>query len=341
MCLSPEFQPPFGFGFDEPMQYDSYMLDEMAAMAPPESLFDDEHICIALLECLLEGKNDGRGCIGSHQRLQMLKAAPRVVPEMVPYPEALPCMEEVPAETETTAATSDTTTQEVSEDSPSSASDCMETPSQELGRPSRRGSRRGDNSGACLTDVNVSSQKHQDTSPKRAPAAFVPAPKVLCGHENHTTMMLRNIPNKYTRDMLVNQVSRDFRGQFDFVYLPIDFKNKCNVGYGFINFRTLQARIHFANAFDGVDVSKCLPGLNSRKVVEVSFARVHGLDENVNRLRNSPVMTELADHPEWMPLIFDEDGEVLPFPQPTEQTSQKGRRKVQESNSTSRRVCRR
>mmetsp|Transcript_104876 Transcript_104876/g.191520 ORF Transcript_104876/g.191520 Transcript_104876/m.191520 type:complete len:573 (-) Transcript_104876:132-1850(-) len=133
---------------------------------------------------------------------------------------------------------------------------------------------------------------------------------------NFTTVMFRNIPNKYTRDMLVRQLEEDMRGLFDFVYLPIDFKNKCNVGYAFINFRSVEACMSFVNRFNGVEVRKCLPGLNSRKVTEVTPARVQGFDENVQRLRNSPVMRELASKPEWMPLIFDSDGVQLPFPMP-------------------------
>mmetsp|Transcript_34964 Transcript_34964/g.61846 ORF Transcript_34964/g.61846 Transcript_34964/m.61846 type:complete len:289 (+) Transcript_34964:1-867(+) len=132
----------------------------------------------------------------------------------------------------------------------------------------------------------------------------------------YTTVMLRNIPNKYTREMLVNQLSVEFKGLFDFMYLPIDFKNKCNVGYGFINFRTTDACDEFVRQFHNVDVRKCLPGLNSKKVVEVTPARVQGLIENVRRLRNSPVMNQLQDHPEWMPLLFNEDGVEEPFPNP-------------------------
>lgn len=139
---------------------------------------------------------------------------------------------------------------------------------------------------------------------------------VLNGPVNYTTVMLRNIPNKYTREMLVKQLNQDFRGGFDFVYLPIDFKNRCNVGYGFINFRTVDACEIFVTRFNGVDVRKCLPGLNSRKVAEVTPARVQGLDENVRRLRNSPVMNELVLHPEWMPLLLDEGGEESAFPLP-------------------------
>ena len=45
--------------------------------------------------------------------------------------------------------------------------------------------------------------------------------------------------------------------------------------------------------------------------IEVTPARVHGRDENVRRLRNSPVMNQLLEHPEWMPLLFDERGEEL------------------------------
>jgi len=139
------------------------------------------------------------------------------------------------------------------------------------------------------------------------------------GHETpsvYTTVMLRNIPNKYTREMLIKQLSVDFNGLFDFMYLPIDFKNKCNVGYGFINFRTTEACAKFVKDFHGVDVRKCLPGLNSKKVVEVTPARVQGLQENVRRLRNSPVMNQLIDHPEWMPLLFNDSGEEEPFPNP-------------------------
>jgi len=65
-----------------------------------------------------------------------------------------------------------------------------------------------------------------------------------------------------------------------------------------------------------VDVRKCLPWLNSKKVVEVTPARVQGLAENVRRLRNSPVMNQLQDHPEWMPLLFNEWGQEEPFPNP-------------------------
>merc|ERR1740130_2494604 len=114
-----------------------------------------------------------------------------------------------------------------------------------------------------------------------------------------TTVMFRNIPNKYTREMLVNQLEQDMRGQFDF-----------------INFRTVEACDTFVTRFNGVEVWKCLPGLNSRKVTEVTPARVQGFEENVQRLRNSPVMRELAYHQEWMPLIFDMNGAQVPFPSP-------------------------
>eukprot|EP00929_Paragymnodinium_shiwhaense_P093695 TRINITY_DN5391_c0_g1_i3.p1 TRINITY_DN5391_c0_g1~~TRINITY_DN5391_c0_g1_i3.p1 ORF type:complete len:549 (-),score=116.36 TRINITY_DN5391_c0_g1_i3:108-1754(-) len=142
----------------------------------------------------------------------------------------------------------------------------------------------------------------------------LPCPEAATG--DYTTVMLRNIPNKYTREMLIKQLCLDFNGQFDFMYLPIDFKNKCNVGYGFINFRKQEYCESFVDKFHGVDVRKCLPGLNSKKIVEVTPARVQGLHENVRRLRNSPVMNQLADHPEWMPLLFNDKGEEEPFPNP-------------------------
>merc|ERR1712045_326861 len=46
------------------------------------------------------------------------------------------------------------------------------------------------------------------------------------------------------------------------------------------------------------------------------MGRVQGLTENVQRLRNSPVMNTLIDHPEWMPLLFNDVGVEIPFPMP-------------------------
>eukprot|EP00929_Paragymnodinium_shiwhaense_P120604 TRINITY_DN92580_c0_g1_i1.p1 TRINITY_DN92580_c0_g1~~TRINITY_DN92580_c0_g1_i1.p1 ORF type:complete len:371 (-),score=61.27 TRINITY_DN92580_c0_g1_i1:58-1170(-) len=134
----------------------------------------------------------------------------------------------------------------------------------------------------------------------------------------YTTVMLRNIPNKCTREMLIMLLNVDFPGGFDFVYLPIDFKNKCNVGYAFVNFVNEALRARFVEIYEGVEMSECFPGLNAKRTAEVFPARVQGVAENVARLRNSPMMEELVHHPEWMPLLISPEGQALPFPAPDE-----------------------
>ncbi len=46
----------------------------------------------------------------------------------------------------------------------------------------------------------------------------------VAGSDARTTLMVKNIPNKYTQKMLLATIDEHFRGTYDFFYLPIDFK---------------------------------------------------------------------------------------------------------------------
>jgi len=127
------------------------------------------------------------------------------------------------------------------------------------------------------------------------------------------TAMLRNIPRRYTRRMLVTILQASYKGDMDFVYLPVDFKNEGNMGSAFINFRNSKACRRFAAEYHHVSVQKKLPGYPSCKFCEVHAARVQGLELNVQRLRNSPVMAQLLRRPDWMPVLFNADGDEICF----------------------------
>jgi len=59
--------------------------------------------------------------------------------------------------------------------------------------------------------------------------------RILKGEDKRTSLMIKNIPNKYSQAMLTSELDEKHKGQYDYIYLPIDPKNKCNYGYAFIN----------------------------------------------------------------------------------------------------------
>jgi hypothetical protein len=60
--------------------------------------------------------------------------------------------------------------------------------------------------------------------------------EIISGKDKRTTLMLRNIPNKYKLNDLVNEIDKSFWGKYDYINLPIDYERKLNLGYAFINF---------------------------------------------------------------------------------------------------------
>jgi hypothetical protein len=127
--------------------------------------------------------------------------------------------------------------------------------------------------------------------------------------DDDVTMMLRNIPNKYTQEQL-RQDLEPFRVAIDFLYLPTDFKNNCNLGYAFLNFSNGKVAEKFAAQYNGSRLPR-FP--HSPKVLAVQCARVQGVEANVERFRDSSVMGVRDET--MKPMLFEE-GEPIPFPAP-------------------------
>eukprot|EP00437_Effrenium_voratum_P002372 CAMPEP_0181436534 /NCGR_PEP_ID=MMETSP1110-20121109/20899_1 /TAXON_ID=174948 /ORGANISM="Symbiodinium sp., Strain CCMP421" /LENGTH=273 /DNA_ID=CAMNT_0023560105 /DNA_START=48 /DNA_END=869 /DNA_ORIENTATION=- len=128
-----------------------------------------------------------------------------------------------------------------------------------------------------------------------------------------TTVMLRNIPNNYTRDMFLELLDQHgFAGRYDFAYLPCDFCRDANLGYAFVNLVDNRAVEDLWEAFDGF-VGWSLP---SAKVCQVRWSGPHqGFEAHVERYRNSPVMHRSVPD-QYKPVIF-KDGVPKPFPRAT------------------------
>ena len=128
------------------------------------------------------------------------------------------------------------------------------------------------------------------------------------GVDAQTTVMLRNIPNKYTAVMLMEEFGRfGFTSRdLDFFYLPIDFRNVCNVGFAFLNFVEHSRAVQFMHAFENYR----LPATNSNKICTVCWARIQGRPANVAHYKDSPIA------PEYRPWLFDAQGQREAFPDP-------------------------
>ncbi|XP_017245680.2 protein terminal ear1 homolog [Daucus carota subsp. sativus] len=108
-----------------------------------------------------------------------------------------------------------------------------------------------------------------------------------------TSVMMRNIPNQYKRDDLMEFIDKfclENNMQYDFLYLPMDFKRHNNKGYAFINFtKASHARV-FQDLMNGykwgwVHLRNC--NFKSSKTCEIAWAKIQGKNGLVRHFSNS------------------------------------------------------
>jgi len=104
---------------------------------------------------------------------------------------------------------------------------------------------------------------------------------IATNKEKRTTIMIRNIPIKYTDEMILKELQL-FTGKFDCFYMPYDSEKGGNRGYAFINFIHPLHILLFYNVFNG----KTWEHFESKKVIEFNFANFQGINEIIKHAKN-------------------------------------------------------
>ncbi|KAL2513217.1 RRM 2 domain-containing protein [Abeliophyllum distichum] len=123
-----------------------------------------------------------------------------------------------------------------------------------------------------------------------------------------TTVMIKNIPNQFRRDDMLkylDQRCQAYSLEYDFFYLPMDFRSKDNLGYAFVNFTTAVAAVKAMEILQNYHwgtIQTCKGTFVSKKICEVTPARIQGKKNLVARFQNSIFSCDGLD---FLPVVFD------------------------------------
>ena len=127
------------------------------------------------------------------------------------------------------------------------------------------------------------------------PKNIIHLDNILKLKDKRTTLIIRNIPNKYTIKLLTKEINQHFYGKFDVIYLPLDYINKTNLGYGFINFIDPIHIIYFYDEFIG----KKWNNFNSDKKCNLAYAKIQGKNEilkYIYKKNNTNIITSIGSN---------------------------------------------
>jgi hypothetical protein len=134
-------------------------------------------------------------------------------------------------------------------------------------------------------DSRISTNLQSSTESKRSrrskPAPWRKLVEYATTHQKdpsqYTTVILRNIPTKYTIEWIIEEIQAT-GNRCDFVHLPVAQKFEINLGYAFINFFTHDEAENFLRVFEG---HQFMRQPRSLKRAAVDYASLQGFEQNV------------------------------------------------------------
>jgi len=119
-----------------------------------------------------------------------------------------------------------------------------------------------------------------------------------------TTLVVRNIPARYTKERLLLEWPPD--GTYDFLYLPFNFRLGKPAGHAILNFTCNEAALSFYYRWHRQRLSPT----SSEPKLKIIKAEVQGLEENLRHRVNSKI--DRITHLKYVPSVFIR-GQEVPF----------------------------
>ena len=141
-------------------------------------------------------------------------------------------------------------------------------------------SNKTNNAKAQINNLN-NSNNNTTTKNSKCEKLFLNLDDIASGKDIRTTIMIRNIPIKYTENIL-NDTFKEFHGKYDCLYMPFDYEKKGNKGYAFINFINPLHILLFYEKFNG----KKWDHFESPKICELNMAHFQGVNEIQKHAKN-------------------------------------------------------
>ena len=114
--------------------------------------------------------------------------------------------------------------------------------------------------------------------------------RIIYLEDRRTTLMIKNIPNKFHRDLILKIIDENFKEAYDLFILPTDASGYKNFGYSFINFINCYHIPYFYYLFNNKNWSST----NSRKICSITYSKIQGRNSLLSHYANKIIFKNEA-----------------------------------------------